>query len=580
MSAGFQSPITIKDAISNIFHNNYLLPAIQRKFTWSSSQIELLFDSIMRGYPINSFMFWKVTDSKIKDDYRFYKFLNSYREFFRDSNPDANTHGMEDFYAVIDGQQRLTSLYIGISGSYAYKMPRLWWIDNEENIPTRHLYLDLLNPADDSSDGRKIFNFSFLRASEAKSKKNFWFKVGNILTIDSLPKVNDFLRENNLIDNAFATNTLMSLYEKIHKDKLINFYLEDDQESDRVLEIFVRTNSGGTPLSFSDLLMSISSANWKELDAREEMEKLTKEIFNIGSAKFIISKDFILKTCLYLFSDDIKFKLRNFHGRNIQKFESNWQNIRSAIVSAFTLLEQLRFNDTTFRAKNAAIPIIYYIYENGLSKQIIKQTYSKTDKSNIAKWLNLSFLKSIFGGHSDTVLTNIRSVLKKNKQMFPIQEIIEKFKGDPTKNYSFNDDFIEGLLKSQYGKNETFYILALLTPNTSFVNQSYHQDHMHPQSFFDDVEKVKNNFPNADDFNFAIDAENWNTLPNLQLLTRDENCSKSDTPLAQWAKENNISKKTLFVDATVDLSIKNFKLFIDNRKNNLRKKLKKILNNI
>lgn len=577
MSAGFQSPITIKDAIDNIFHNNYLLPAIQRKFTWSSSQIELLFDSIMRDYPINSFMFWKVSDSNIKQNYKFYQFLNSYREFFQENNPDANTHGIEDFYAVIDGQQRLTSLYIGLKGSYAYKMPRLWWIDNEENIPTRHLYLDLQNPADECLEGKKRFNFLFLKNSEVESKKNFWFKVENILTIDSLPKINSFLHKNNLIDNEFAVNTLTTLYEKIHKDKLINYYLEDDQESDKVLEIFIRTNSGGTSLSFSDLLMSISSANWKKLDAREEMENLTKEVFNIGNAKFIISKDFILKTCLCLFSDDIKFQLKNFHSKNIKKFEDNWQSIRTAIVSTFSLLEQLRFNDTTFRAKNAAIPIIYYVYHNDLSQKILKQTYSKTDKANIAKWLNISFLKSIFSGHSDAVLLNIRGVLKKSGAAFPIKEIIDKFKNDPAKNYTFGEKFIEGLLNSQYGKNETFYILALLTPNTSFVNQSYHVDHMHPQVFFENKKEVQKIFPKTEDFNFAIDKDNWNSLPNLQLLTQEENCAKQGSALIKWVEENKISKKTLLVDDSIDLSISNFKNFIENRKKHLRKKIKQIL---
>lgn len=50
MSSGFQNPITIKDAIDKIHSRQFLLPAIQRKFTWSSSQIEMLFDSILRGY--------------------------------------------------------------------------------------------------------------------------------------------------------------------------------------------------------------------------------------------------------------------------------------------------------------------------------------------------------------------------------------------------------------------------------------------------------------------------------------------------------------------------------------------------
>ena len=41
MSSGFQNPISIKEAINNIYSRKYLLPAIQRKFTWSSSQIEM-----------------------------------------------------------------------------------------------------------------------------------------------------------------------------------------------------------------------------------------------------------------------------------------------------------------------------------------------------------------------------------------------------------------------------------------------------------------------------------------------------------------------------------------------------------
>lgn len=76
MASGFQNPITIKDAIDNIFHRKYLLPAIQRKFTWSSGQIEMLFDSILRGYPINSFMFWKISEENIKSNYKFYQLLS------------------------------------------------------------------------------------------------------------------------------------------------------------------------------------------------------------------------------------------------------------------------------------------------------------------------------------------------------------------------------------------------------------------------------------------------------------------------------------------------------------------------
>lgn len=70
MASGFQNPITIKEAMDHIHNRTYLLPAIQRKFTWHSNQIEMLFDSILRGYPINSFMLWRIKDEKIKSGYK------------------------------------------------------------------------------------------------------------------------------------------------------------------------------------------------------------------------------------------------------------------------------------------------------------------------------------------------------------------------------------------------------------------------------------------------------------------------------------------------------------------------------
>lgn len=58
--SGFQSPITINDAMSEINSNKYLLPAFQRDFVWKNGQIEKLFDSLMCGYPTSSMLFWQV----------------------------------------------------------------------------------------------------------------------------------------------------------------------------------------------------------------------------------------------------------------------------------------------------------------------------------------------------------------------------------------------------------------------------------------------------------------------------------------------------------------------------------------
>ncbi len=76
MAGEYEKAITIEKAVQQIVNRKYLLPAIQRKFTWNTSQICTLFDSIMRGYPINTFMFWEVTAPDVKKNFRFYQFLS------------------------------------------------------------------------------------------------------------------------------------------------------------------------------------------------------------------------------------------------------------------------------------------------------------------------------------------------------------------------------------------------------------------------------------------------------------------------------------------------------------------------
>ncbi len=149
-----RSPISIREAMSNIAEGKYVLPAIQRKFVWCDDQITALFDSIMRGYPINTFMFWHVRHQEgTVLSYPFFMFLKNYRDRYQTEGAECNVAAYSsDFDAVIDGQQRLNSLYIGLYGYYAYKLPRKWWNDNEESLPTRYLYLNLVPPAKVETD--------------------------------------------------------------------------------------------------------------------------------------------------------------------------------------------------------------------------------------------------------------------------------------------------------------------------------------------------------------------------------------------------------------------------------------------
>ncbi|WP_312506017.1 DUF262 domain-containing protein, partial [Bacillus luti] len=112
----FQTPLTIKKVIENVHNKKYLLPAIQREFVWGTDQIERLFDSLMQGYPVGSFLFWNVKKEKSKD-FQFYEFIRNYHEKNNRHNPLASTSGEEGIIAILDGQQRLTSMYIALKGT-------------------------------------------------------------------------------------------------------------------------------------------------------------------------------------------------------------------------------------------------------------------------------------------------------------------------------------------------------------------------------------------------------------------------------------------------------------------------------
>jgi len=579
----FQTPITIKEAVENIENNKFLLPAIQREFVWSHTKIEWLFDSIMRNYPISSFLFWQV-EGYTKKGYRFYKFINEYREYYKTHNEEISTDGISDFNAILDGQQRLTSIYIGLKGSYGYKTYRKKWEDTEHSIPTRHLYLNISNKLKDEEDGR-IYEFKFLKKDETKEvviyeNNKQWFKVGAILNYENEEKFDDFVED---IDSKFARQALRQLRRTILEKEIINYFLEKEQDLDKALNIFIRINSGGEPLNFSDLIMSIAVANWRNTDAREAIHRLADNIRDKG---FTISKDFVLKTFLYLYSKDIKFKVKNFSNENAKDFENKWESIRDSILEVFDLVKSFGFTDYTLTSKNSLIPIIYYMFYRNIYKDFSTKIKYKEDRKIINKWLHVMLIKRVFGASSDTILSQIRNAFTDNFENIKIDDSITKFPVEKInskikKDTSVSDDFIKELLCTQKDDKYAFSILSLLYPHLDYKNNNFHKDHLHPVSIF-----TKDFINNLD-----IDDEKkdeyyqtcvYNGIYNLQMLDANENMSKNDTNLEDWVKKETKNRdKKQFLDIhlipDVNLSIDDFCKFIDEREKILLNKLKNIL---
>ena len=141
--------MSIFSLLNQIKQDEIVLPAIQRNFVWSSERIFKLLDSILRGYPIGTVLLWETYG-----DIQYRTFLDDYRAEIPQTYHD-NSIGNK-IKLVIDGQQRLQSLYVALYGTY-------------EGCP---LYFDILSgrEKDNVSEDKYIFAFS-TKEEVAKSRK-------------------------------------------------------------------------------------------------------------------------------------------------------------------------------------------------------------------------------------------------------------------------------------------------------------------------------------------------------------------------------------------------------------------------
>ena len=598
MAGEYEKAITIQEAIASINNRDYLLPAIQRKFVWSSHQICVLFDSVMRGYPINTFMFWEIKNAEIKKGYKFYEFLKSYCQRFNEENPHVKTTAsFKDFSAIIDGQQRLTSLYIGLCSTYAYKQPRIWWPSTRDDrvLPPRKLYLDLRQPTKtEDDDALMYYNFKFLTQEQyvtSISEPNnpySWFCMHEVLNLPDRESPDDILLEvvipelerRNLSGNDFARKTLLRLYNAIRSQKIIHYFKETSQQIDHVLDVFIRTNSGGTKLEFADLLMSIAVAHW-DGDFRQELDNLTWHIHQNVDMGFYIERDWILKTCLMLIDADVRFKVQNFKAEQVQQIQKEWTEIKECIKASFLLIRRFGINPQSLTSKNAVTPICYYLYKHrpgGQPLYSVINNPAKVDgqRTKISQWFYMALLKGVFGGQADSILTSMREVLKANisKGEFPIQAIIERYKAT-NKDLRFDNEYIDSMLDIQYGEGRCRALLHLLFPEMD-PSRVYHIDHLHPKAEFEQKKLQKHAFLQEDSalLNFYNDALHWNSIANLHLLNDSQNLSKGDRMLKDWLSDTavHLSVNDLLA-AGVSLEFREFKLFYERRRANLKERL-------
>lgn len=561
MSKLVDESITIYEALKNIEQGKYVMPAFQRQYVWSMEQIEKLWDSILLDYPISTFLFWHVDNSNILHDTYFCSFLSdvTFDSRKQSDSPNYDLTSIDTYYtdtAILDGQQRFTSLYLSLMGQAGIR--KKYARKNAEKTLSELLIELNKNKVETNEEEYNSKKFDVKFTDKIGRISPTQFKMRDILKEEFQNKESREAEIEKNISNVpldskeYARNILTKLCSKIYEEKLIRYTEIYEMNQDDALEMFVRFNSGGRPLRKSEITMSILEAYWPS--AREQFGKtLVRSYENFGT-------DFIIRTALMLYGDVIK---SNITREIAESLKNDWNKFKQTLVDLEELLNEMKLDVTRYSSGwNVLLPIIYYIY------------YTQEYKEN-KKAIKAYLIRAIVFTYFQSGTTAKLQQMKTNINEFNYEITMEML--DQMNELRVTDGKIEDILNEEKGSRvagEVLYYLGLDWTNKHF---KYELDHLHPFARFDTNKPPQ------------VTIEKWklwrgmrNRLPNLHLLEGRSNASKSDMRLIDYYNDmNEVQKQEFMEQATipkdVSLDFEDFDVFYEKRKEVLSNHIRALL---
>jgi hypothetical protein len=395
--------MSIYQLINEIDSKEIVLPAIQRDFVWDTGRISLLFDSIMRGYPVGIILLWE-TYQPIQFRYFDSSFGAGVLHKFHDNLGDKRLK------LVLDGQQRLSSIYVALKGRHE----------------GRGLYLDVLSGREKDDFSEEKFDFSFFTAEEVKERNqacvtlraageplapsqtdellSYYVHVADIIsrTPTDLMKLRVNIATNlglNETDKTRMEVNLLTLShaltgdEEILKTQTIDSKLPSNDQKRKsafdILEIFVRINTQGVRLSRSDLIVSMLRLYWKE--ASDLLPAFIKEI-NEGSG-LDIDNDFVIR-CMFAtagLGTRLDFELLRKQS-NVDKVRACYKTCFNAIRSTvdFVRTDCRLDSSRLIGGISTLVPFVQFLYHAP------KQSFPMGSKAAARKTLYLFAFSKVF----------------------------------------------------------------------------------------------------------------------------------------------------------------------------------------
>jgi uncharacterized protein with ParB-like and HNH nuclease domain len=562
-----ENSISISEALIKIHDEKYVMPAFQRQFVWTMEQIEKLWDSILLDFPISTFLYWHVDFSNTSNNTKFCRFMKEVT-FDSRKQSDSPNYSLEKIElnhqdtAVLDGQQRLTSFYISLYGQASIRPKHGRKISSFKTLSD--LYIELNENRIDTSEedgyNSKVYDIKFSEKIGRLSPTQF--KIKEIMR--DIYK-NQITRENainNAISNVplnskqYAKNILHKLCEKIHDEKLIRYTEIFDMKQDEALEIFVRFNSGGKSLRKSEISMSILSVYWPDAKIR------FGELLNGSYSGF--DTDFIIRTALMLYGDVIKSSINT---DIVNSLKNEWKEFVKTLELTKGLLSKKRVDINRFSSSwNVLLPIIYVIHYN-------KNTYMENENDMIA-YLIRAILFTYFQSGTTAKLQQMKSNINNNGYIITLEML------DQINELRVTDAKIEDILNYEKGSRVAGEVLYYLCKHWLNPNYKYEQDHLHPETRFDETKPARISFEEWKQW-----RNNRNKIANLQLLEGRANGSKNDMSLSEYYDQMNLDQQDIFraqafISSDMSLDFTEFDNFYKQRMNIMAERIKCLLNGI
>lgn len=528
----------IVDVVKSIERKQYQLPSIQRPFVWEQGQILRLLDSIMCGYPIGAVMVWKPNGT-----IRCRAFLDRYNSGDR-RLAELPAPSERQAHMVLDGQQRLQSLFLSFTGRYDGKRA--------------YLKVDAL-PNDGDDDLH--FRFDFLTDEDAAGNRAY-VHLGELVAL-KVPKIYEFVSSRLAdVDDGSRTRAVEVVSTFVDafamREALLFQEVDEGLGYNDVLEVFERVNSGGTALSKSDLLFS--TLTLKLPDMEERFVRIVEEINDSGRHDF--NTDFVIKAAFVVFGKKAKYDYAKLSDDSLlQRLAADFELLQQVVTSLRVWLDgrALIKSGRYLRSKLAIIPLIDYLMMN---KRRMGPKEGE-ESTSMCQYLYMAFFSRLFSRAPDSVLDQIHDILvdahAASPGVFPIAAL-GAFMGRREKKggYMFRDEYLWDLdlvLNIVDGG-------VLEIPNKR--GWSLERDHVFPQN----------------QLRLAGIEKDVHDVGNFRLLGKVRNISKSDDMPDQdtefFGKED-AELQSLFAAARDEFCQESFSRFAARRRALIRAKVMSFL---